>query len=308
MAVKILAVDDSATMRKILEMTFAGEDAEVSVAESADNALSMAGSLHPDIVIADASLDGTDGYALSASIKSSPVLAQTAVILMASQHSPFDVARGKSSGVDDHVIKPFDTQAMIDKVSTVLAQPRAAAAPGVAVAAAPAPAVQEAKLAPPPPARPAAPRVAAPAAPPPRPSAPKPPPPAAARPAPPPKPAPPRPMAPKAPSRPATPAAQPAAPRPHTPSGTSEAVGGLSGPAPVAAAPAAAASVAHAATAATAGSGDLATKLSSMGLSSDQVAGVLALSREVIEQVVWEVVPDLAEVIIREEIRRLTSP
>jgi hypothetical protein len=34
---------------------------------------------------------------------------------------------------------------------------------------------------------------------------------------------------------------------------------------------------------------------------------VLALSREVIEQVVWEVVPDLAEVLIKEEIRRLTA-
>lgn len=44
-----------------------------------------------------------------------------------------------------------------------------------------------------------------------------------------------------------------------------------------------------------------------MGLTSDQVDGVMQLSREVIEQVVWEVVPDLAEVIIREEIARLTS-
>ena len=34
---------------------------------------------------------------------------------------------------------------------------------------------------------------------------------------------------------------------------------------------------------------------------------LLALSREVIERVVWEVVPDLAETIIREELRRLTE-
>jgi hypothetical protein len=34
---------------------------------------------------------------------------------------------------------------------------------------------------------------------------------------------------------------------------------------------------------------------------------VLALSRDVIEKVVWEVVPDLAETLIREEIRRLTQ-
>jgi hypothetical protein len=51
----------------------------------------------------------------------------------------------------------------------------------------------------------------------------------------------------------------------------------------------------------------MATKLEGLGLDKAQVEGVLALSRDVIEQVVWEVVPDLAETIIREEIRRLTS-
>ncbi|MDQ3033405.1 MAG: hypothetical protein M3Y87_13385, partial [Myxococcota bacterium] len=62
-----------------------------------------------------------------------------------------------------------------------------------------------------------------------------------------------------------------------------------------------------AAASATSSNGEMAGKLSGLGLSPDQIDGVLALSREVIERVVWEVVPDLAETIIREEIRRLTS-
>ena len=76
-------------------------------------------------------------------------------------------------------------------------------------------------------------------------------------------------------------------------------------PAPVAApaAPAPAAKVA----AATSQNGALAGKLAGLGLDANQIAGVLALSREVIEQVVWEVVPDLAETIIREELKRLTA-
>jgi hypothetical protein len=53
--------------------------------------------------------------------------------------------------------------------------------------------------------------------------------------------------------------------------------------------------------------GPLAGKLADLGLTPDQVAGVLALSREVVEKVVWEVVPVLAETMIREEIKRLTS-
>ena len=58
---------------------------------------------------------------------------------------------------------------------------------------------------------------------------------------------------------------------------------------------------------AAAGSHDFAEQLQGLGLTQEQVAGVLALSRDVVERVVWEVVPTLAETIIKEEIRRLTS-
>src|SRR5690606_21663934 len=52
----------------------------------------------------------------------------------------------------------------------------------------------------------------------------------------------------------------------------------------------------------TANGSELAGELHGLGLSPAQVAAVLALSREVVEQVVWEVVPVLAETIIHEEI------
>jgi hypothetical protein len=57
---------------------------------------------------------------------------------------------------------------------------------------------------------------------------------------------------------------------------------------------------------AAAANGALAGKLAGLGLTPAQVEGVLALSREVVEQVVWEVVPTLAETLIKEEIARLT--
>lgn len=59
--------------------------------------------------------------------------------------------------------------------------------------------------------------------------------------------------------------------------------------------------------AAAAGASISAEQLANLGLSSAQVEAVMALSREVVERVVWEVVPTLAETIIKEEIRRLTA-
>jgi hypothetical protein len=53
--------------------------------------------------------------------------------------------------------------------------------------------------------------------------------------------------------------------------------------------------------------GHLAGKLGDLGLTAQQAEAVLALSREVVERIVWEVVPQLAEAIIKEEIARLTK-
>jgi CheY-like chemotaxis protein len=241
---KILVADDSVTMRRILELTFAGEDATVTGVESGDAAVARASEVRPDVVFADVSMS-TDGYRVASSIKTTPGLEQTAVILLASQKHPYDEGKARAAGVDDHVLKPFDTQLVIDKVKQVLNRPRAAASAQAA------------------PARP----VPAPAPPPQRP-------PVAAAP----------PMMQQPPMN--DPPQQPAP---------------AARPAPAAAAPAMAAAAARAVPA------DLGSKLDGLGLTNDQVAGVLQLTREVVERVVWEVVPDLAETLIKEEIRRLTQ-
>ncbi|MEM9195158.1 MAG: response regulator, partial [Myxococcota bacterium] len=98
-----------------------------------------------------------------------------------------------------------------------------------------------------------------------------------------------------------TPAAKPPA-RPEAPATRTATPNRPAAPRPPAA-PAASSSAA----AATAAGSPMEGKLKELGLTSAQVEGVLALSRDVIEQVVWEVVPDLAETIIREEIARLTA-
>ena len=107
-------------------MTFAGEDAQVHTVDGAEAALAKAAELSPDVVFADASMPGVDGYELARRIKTNPQLAKIAVIVLASQQAPYDEAKGRSVGVDDHVSKPFDTQSLIDRVGQVLQRARRA--------------------------------------------------------------------------------------------------------------------------------------------------------------------------------------
>lgn len=293
MPTKILVADDSATMRRVLEMTFAGEDATVHTVDTAEAALAKAGELSPDIIFADASLPNVDGYDLAKRIKTTPALAKIAVVVMASQQTPYDESKGRAAGVDDHISKPFDTQSVIDRVGQVLGRARALPA-GAEGAARPVP--------PPPVARPAAaPSMAAAApgtgtsrlpqgtrvgmgAPVPVQAAQA----KSAATAPQPIPA----------ARPAPPVAIPPAAKTAAPTNVTR---------PAMAAMQVQTLASTAASAATAAAPDLSAKLANLGLTREQVEGVLALSREVIEQVVWEVVPELAEQLIKEEIRRLTA-
>ena len=271
MTTTLLAVDDSKTMRKVLEITFAGEDFRTVLCESADEALGKLGE-NPQVALVDAGLDNAGGYELCQKIKAASP--NVAVVMLSSKQQPYDRARGSAVGADDFVDKPFDTQQLLEKVTTIAR--RAASAP-VMTAVAPAPVVMpsaSAKAADPGIGRPRVQTLAYGATSPVIPASPAPAPVAPVQPV-----ANVRPTITSAPaielgSSPVARSAPRSAPR--------------AAPAPAAALPA-----------------DFAGKLGGLGLSNAQVEAVLSLSREVVEQVVWEVVPTLAETIIKEELKRL---
>jgi CheY-like chemotaxis protein len=298
----LLAVDDSATMRKVLEITFGGEDFRVVTAEGTSSALGRLGE-EPLAAVIDATLGADDGYALAKEIRSRD--ARIAVVLMASRNAPYDANRGRDAGVDDFIDKPFDTQALIEKVKKALVSREATAAPK---AAAPQPVAASpgvASFSPRPPG-------VAPVAPP-TPSITSKPgwptqrthtlsfeggSPAAAPPSQ--APVPPR----AVPNVTATLQPKPAPVASLAPAVQSPVRTAVGSPPPPHVAPRAAVSV-DAATGAA--NGRLAAKLGELGLTAQQAEAVLALSREVVERVVWEVVPALAETMIKEEIARITK-
>ena len=275
MTTTLLAVDDSKTMRKVLEITFAGEDFRTVLCESADEALGKLGE-NPQVALVDAGLDNAGGYELCQKIKAASP--NVAVVMLSSKQQPYDRARGSAVGADDFVDKPFDTQQLLEKVTTIAR--RAASAP-VMTAVAPAPVVMpsaSAKVADGG-GRPRVQTLAYGSTP--------------------------GPLVPASPAPAQVVPVQPiAAARPTMASATAREVG--SSPHAAAAPPvAAAARVAQPAPASPALPADFAGKLGGLGLNHAQVEAVLSLSREVVEQVVWEVVPTLAETIIKEELKRL---
>ena len=118
MTTTLLAVDDSKTMRKVLEITFAGEDYRTLLAANSADALAQLREHHPAVALVDATLGSESGYDLCQQIKQSAP--QTVVLILSSKQQPFDRGRGAGAGADDFMDKPFDTQQLLDKVAAAV--------------------------------------------------------------------------------------------------------------------------------------------------------------------------------------------
>lgn len=308
----ILCADDSVTMQTVAEVTFKATDYTYVGARTADEALTKAKSQRPALVLADAVMPGKTGYDLCQSLKSDPALADVPVVILCGNSQAYDPARGAQVGADGSLTKPWDTQVMLDKVAefidkgagarptqaappakaTIAGPPTPAPAPAAAAAAAPAGSaaarsatimgMPSIKL---PPQMGAAPIAAVAPAPPP-----VAPPPVAAKPAPSPNV-----VARQPPSTPAPPPLRPAEPLEGGGVGRAPLVSGI---------PTKRSALVERTL------GRMAARLAELsGLEpgSPELLALLKLSTEVVERIVWEVVPDLAEQIIKENLHALAT-
>jgi len=129
MAKRVLVVDDSVTIQKAFAMTFAAEDVTIVAARSAEEGLALAQRSRPDLIVADGVMSGRSGYDLCALTKSDPGLRGVPVYILTSSHNPYDELQGRHVAADGHLVKPFDSGAMIASVGEALTRGAAAAMP-----------------------------------------------------------------------------------------------------------------------------------------------------------------------------------
>lgn len=325
----VLCVDDSVTMQQVADISLRGSEFTYVGARSYDDGLDKAKSQRPTVILVDSVMPGKSGYDLCLALKSDTATANVPVVILFGNGAPFDATRGQQVGADASFQKPWDTQTMLDKIVDVLAKAaNGVARPGSGTAASAPQATPAAPAAPP-----AAPKTVTPAA-------------ASAAAAMPPRsatimgmPTVKMPAGAPQPAKTAIMAVPPIAPdgansgyRAPAPQMTTPGTStGLRAPAPPKvnndAPPAAAAAPALAIAGGqrapmisgtpTKRSALVERTLAKMAARLAEAAGIepgspellalLKLSTEVVERIVWEVVPDLAEQIIRENLAELTA-
>ena len=141
---KLLLAEDSKILQKVVDITFAHEDYDVHVVDDGKACIAKAREINPDAVLVDAALAGMSGYDVVQALKSDPSTSAIRTVLLVGSFQPFDESKAKEVGADEHITKPFESQALIDKVNVLVTGEKGEAMPspipGRAAAPPPAPA------------------------------------------------------------------------------------------------------------------------------------------------------------------------
>lgn len=116
----LLLADDSVTIQRVIELTFADQDISVVAFSDGEHAIASLNRTPPDIVLADVGMPGRSGYDVARYIKQTPELSHIPVLLLTGAFEPVDQARVREVGCDGVLIKPFEPQLVISRVKELL--------------------------------------------------------------------------------------------------------------------------------------------------------------------------------------------
>jgi CheY-like chemotaxis protein len=127
---KLLLAEDSLTIQKVFELAFARTDVAITAVDNGEDAVRLAGEISPDVVVADVTLPGKNGYAVAAELRTMEKTRDIPVLILSGTLVPLDEQRLLASKASGVLFKPFDSQELLDKVEGLLRRSADAPAAG----------------------------------------------------------------------------------------------------------------------------------------------------------------------------------
>ena len=124
---KVLVVDDVVDNVELLADALEDVGYEVLKAFSGIEALNIAGSSKPDVIMLDIMMPGIDGLEVCRRLKSNPKLKSIPVIMVSALGEDSDLKMGLEAGAQDYIIKPYNVSVALSQVQIALTRGRSTA-------------------------------------------------------------------------------------------------------------------------------------------------------------------------------------
>lgn len=126
----IMVIDDSTTVRKIIETCLGREGYLVQGFPDGVDAmrwLTLPEAQVPDLILLDIGLPKMDGYEVARRLKAKPQFAHTVIVMLSRRDGVIDRLKGRLAGAKDYIPKPFKTQEIIAVIDSHLRAPASSA-------------------------------------------------------------------------------------------------------------------------------------------------------------------------------------
>jgi len=117
---KLLLAEDSLTIRKVFELALSRSDIAVTSVDNGEDAVRLASEILPDLVVADLTLPGKNGFAVAAELRAMEKTEKIPVLILSGTLVPLDEARFKASGARGVLFKPFESRELLENIERIL--------------------------------------------------------------------------------------------------------------------------------------------------------------------------------------------
>lgn len=119
-ASKVLLVDDEADILEMLKYNLEREGLRVSTALNGKDAMKLARSERPDLIVLDIMMPGMDGVEVCTQLRALPEFKQTLIVFLTARGEDYSQIAGFEAGADDYITKPVRPKVFVSKVKALL--------------------------------------------------------------------------------------------------------------------------------------------------------------------------------------------
>lgn len=120
MTIRILAIDDSPTMRSLVAAALDANGFHIHLAEDGIDGLDRLASADPHLIITDINMPRLDGFGVIEKVRASATHASVPVLVLTTENGKELKERARKAGATGWIVKPFDDTRLVDTINRVL--------------------------------------------------------------------------------------------------------------------------------------------------------------------------------------------
>jgi DNA-binding response OmpR family regulator len=111
---KVLIIEDDPNIQRLVQVVFARDGFDVSVASEGSEGVRRALINPPNIIILDLMMEGLNGFEVCKMLRANSSLRRTAIIIVSARSFKLDIDKAMELGADSYVVKPFSPKDLLE--------------------------------------------------------------------------------------------------------------------------------------------------------------------------------------------------